>query len=71
MADQTIRVRILGLDRLDSAFDAMIRDIHTEIEPGFVPRSQYKGLGGIPHSVTAVERAAVQNGFTIRGEGWD
>jgi len=70
VADATIQVRILGLDKLDDAFDAMIRDIHAELRPGFVPEARYHGLGGIPFSVTGVEKAARQNGFVMRGEGW-
>lgn len=70
MADQTIQVRIRGLGELDRAFDRMVDDIHAELRPGFVPRHEYHGLGGIPFSVTGVEKAARQNGFTIRGEGW-
>ena len=70
MADETIRVRVLGLDAIEGAFDRMVQDIHAELRPGFVPEARYHGLGGIPFSVVGVEKAARQNGFTIRGEGW-
>ena len=70
MADQTVTVRILGLREIDQAFDRMVDDIHAELRPGFVPLHRYHGLGGIPFAVTGVEKAARQNGFTMRGEGW-
>jgi hypothetical protein len=69
-ADETIRVRILGLDAIDDAFDRMISDLHAELRPGFVPQHRYHGLGGIPFATEATETAARRNGFVIRGEGW-
>jgi hypothetical protein len=70
VADQTIQVRVLGLGELDRAFDRLVDDLHAELRPGFVPQRRYHGLGGVPFAVTGTEKAARQNGFTIRGEGF-
>lgn len=70
MAGSTIEIRIRGVREVDQAFDRMIDDLHAELRPGFIPEHRYQGLGGIPFSVTGVEKAARRNGFVIRGEGW-
>lgn len=70
MTDQTVQVRIRGLDAIERAFDGMIEQLHRELTPGFIPLAKYHGLAGIPFGVQATEKAARQQGFTMTGEGF-
>lgn len=68
MAD-TVRIKIIGLDDLDRAFDAVIADLAAEMRSGFIPEARYHGMGGAPFTLDKVDVVAPRHRFLIRNVG--
>lgn len=66
---RNVTVRVLGVDDLQAAFDALVRDFLDEAQVGFLPLARLRGRGGEPWTVMMLQKIAKRKGFVV-GTGW-
>lgn len=66
---RSVTVRVVGVDDLQDAFDALRRDFLVEANVGFLPLARLRGRGGEPWTVMMLQKIAKRKGF-VTGTSW-